>query len=202
MNILLGLTGSMAAVEAPELTRQLLKLGDLRAITTEAAKIFYGYDKLPGIFRSNFLIARRLQGAILYDDNYEWYQWKHSGQPVEHVNLYRWANVMIIAPMTANTLGKIANGLSDNLLTSIVRTWDWNKPLVVAPSLLGNMAKHPLTGQYLARLTEWGIRVVPTQKKLRDYGDAEEATMAEITDIVRYVQEAIAPIVKNETCKS
>ncbi len=54
------------------------------------------------------------------------------GDPVLHIELRRWADVLLVAPLSANTLAKMANGLADNLLTCVVRAWDFSKPLLVS----------------------------------------------------------------------
>lgn len=57
------------------------------------------------------------------------------GDPVLHIELRRWADVLVLAPLSANTMAKVAHGLCDNLLTSVVRAWDYAKPMIVAPAM-------------------------------------------------------------------
>ena len=64
-------------------------------------------------------------------DEEEWHAWQQKGDPVLHIELRKWADVLIIAPLSANTLAKMAQGLCDNCLTSVVRAWDFHKPLLV-----------------------------------------------------------------------
>lgn len=61
---------------------------------------------------------------IIYTDTDEWEMWNERNDPVLHVELRRWADCCLLAPLDANTMGKIANGLCDNLLTCVVRCWD------------------------------------------------------------------------------
>lgn len=73
--------------------------------------------------------------AICYTgDEEEWHQWQQKGDPVLHIDLRKWADLLVIAPLSANTLAKVAQGLCDNCLTSVVRAWDFSKPLVVSAS--------------------------------------------------------------------
>lgn len=72
--------------------------------------------------------------TCLQGDEEEWHEWQKKGDPVLHIELRKWADLLIVAPLSANTLAKLAQGLCDNCLTSVVRAWDWNKPLLVRVS--------------------------------------------------------------------
>lgn len=65
-------------------------------------------------------------------DEAEWHEWSKVGDPVMHIELRRWADVLVIAPLSANSLAKLANGLCDNLVTCIARAWDFKRPLLVS----------------------------------------------------------------------
>lgn len=64
-------------------------------------------------------------------DEDEWHVWQNKGDPVLHIDLRKWADLLVIAPLSANSLAKMAQGLCDNCLTSVVRAWDFTKPLLV-----------------------------------------------------------------------
>lgn len=64
-------------------------------------------------------------------DEEEWREWRAVGDPVMHIELRRWADALVVAPLSANTLAKAAGGLCDNLLTCIIRAWDFGKPMLV-----------------------------------------------------------------------
>lgn len=85
-------------------------------------------------------------------DEDEWAAWGRRGDPVLHIQLRDWAQAMVIAPLDANTMAKIAQGLCDNLLTCIVRAWDVARPLVFCPAMNTHMYKHPLTMRHTAML--------------------------------------------------
>ena len=74
-------------------------------------------------------------GAAAGDED-DWRSWKAVGDEVLHIELRRWADVLVVAPLSANTLAKVACGLCDNLLTCVVRAWDWQKPLLVRRLLI------------------------------------------------------------------
>src|SRR5262245_20486764 len=69
--------------------------------------------------------------------------------PVLHIELRRWADLLVIAPLDANTLAKLAYGLSDNLLTCLYRAWDRRRPIVLAPAMNTFMWENPLTDRHL-----------------------------------------------------
>src|SRR5436189_194001 len=73
--------------------------------------------------------------------------------PVLHIELRRWADLFLIAPLDANTLAKLASGLADNCLTCVWRAWHPARPVVLAPAMNTLMWEHPLTRQHLRQLT-------------------------------------------------
>ena len=88
------------------------------------------------------------------------------GDPVLHIELRRWADLCLVAPLSANSLAKLSNGLADNLLTSTLRAWDLSRPVVVAPAMNTFMWEHPVTRQQLDVLTQWGYTVIPPVVKI------------------------------------
>jgi len=192
MNIILGLTGSVAATLAPKLVQRLLKLGNVAVVTTERAKEFYRPLELQAM-------AMGLPNLTYYDDATEWLLWKRKGDPVQHIDLRKWGHVLVIAPLTANTLAKMANGIADNLLTSIVRAWDYNKPMILAPAMNTLMMEHPLTERQLqaVRDFDWqsdsgnkNVVVVNPVEKVLACGDEGTGAMASIEDVVLGIENA------------
>jgi len=198
MNIILGLTGSVAATLAPKLVQCLLRMDNsvgtwnVVVIPTEKAKHFYEACDLENL-KSEF------KGRLsVFDDESEWHLWAKKGDPVQHIDLRKWAHVMAIAPLTANTLAKVANGLCDNLLTSIVRAWDYNKPLILAPAMNTYMWEHPLTETHLSvvrgfakpryeRATKGTVTVVDPLSKILACGDSGKGAMADIGVIMEAI---------------
>ena len=110
--IILGVTGSVAAIRTPWLSQALIDAGhEVRVVATDAAVYFFD--------------PAELASGILIRDDDEWpgnaYQ---RDDPVKHIDLRRWADLLVIAPLDANTLAKLAMGLSDNCLTCVWRAWD------------------------------------------------------------------------------
>ncbi|XP_036391235.1 phosphopantothenoylcysteine decarboxylase [Megalops cyprinoides] len=174
--ILVGVTGSVAALKLPLLTTRLLELPgvEVRVVTTEHATHFYNPAEVP---------------VRIYSDKDEWEFWKQRSDPVLHIELRRWADLLLIAPLDANTLGKIASGICDNLLTCVVRAWEQNRPLLFCPAMNTAMWQHPITAKQVAILKEFGYIEVPCIAKKLVCGDEGKGAMAEVSTIVDIVRE-------------
>ena len=120
----------------------------------------------------------------LFTDASEWTAWSSLGDPVLHIELRKWADCMIIAPLSANTLAKLANGICDNLLTCVARAWDLEeKPMWVAPAMNTAMWKHPVTDEQAKKLEQWGVKFVDPQTKRLACGDFGMGAMASPEEI-------------------
>ncbi|XP_061451651.1 phosphopantothenoylcysteine decarboxylase isoform X2 [Rhineura floridana] len=175
IHILVGVTGSVAALKLPLLVLELLKIPDVEVlvVTTENAKHFYNPQEIP---------------VTLYSDSDEWQVWKRRSDPVLHIDLRRWADLMLVAPLDANTLAKIANGLCDNLLTCVIRAWELSKPLLFCPAMNTAMWEHPITAQQVGRLKSFGYVEIPCIVKKLICGDEGRGAMAEVPTIVGKVK--------------
>ncbi|KAI4316416.1 hypothetical protein L6164_024397 [Bauhinia variegata] len=173
--ILLAASGSVAAVKFANLCHCFSEWAEVRAVATRASLHFIDRSSIP-------------KDVILYTDEDEWSSWKKLGDSVLHIELRRWADIMIIAPLSANTLGKIAGGLCDNLLTCVVRAWDYNKPLFVAPAMNTYMWNNPFTERHLISIDELGISLIPPVSKRLACGDYGNGAMAEPSTIYSTVR--------------
>lgn len=109
------------------------------------------------------------------------------GNPIYHIKLRDMADGLLIAPCSANTMAKMANGICDNLLTSIFRAWDFKKPVYIAPAMNTQMWLHPVTQEHVKKLSAWGVKVIyPTVKKLAcgDFGIGGMAHISTIANII------------------
>ncbi|XP_051953497.1 phosphopantothenoylcysteine decarboxylase [Xyrauchen texanus] len=169
--VLVGLTGSVASLKAPLLVTQLLEIPgvDVRVVTTDHATHFYDFAEVP---------------VRVYTDKDEWEMWSKRSDPVLHIELRRWADLLVIAPLDANTLGKIASGICDNLLTCVVRAWDTTRPLLFCPAMNTAMWQHPITAQQVATLKGFGYTEIPCIAKKLVCGDEGKGAMAEVSTIV------------------
>ena len=175
MNILLGVTGSVAGILTDDLVAALSKLGTVKVVATQSGHYF---------------IPTTSKADVALDED-DWTGWRKKGDPVLHIDLRKWADVMVIAPLSANTLAKISNGICDNLLTSVVRAWDYQKPMILAPAMNTMMWDHPITGKQIGEVRGWGAKVVPPQSKVLACGDVGVGAMARIEDIVKALQQSL-----------
>nr|XP_013812693.1 PREDICTED: phosphopantothenoylcysteine decarboxylase isoform X4 [Apteryx mantelli mantelli] len=177
--VLVGVTGSVAALKLPLLISQLLEIPGLevKVVTTERAKHFYNAQEIP---------------VTLYSDVDEWQLWKGRSDPVLHIDLRRWADLMLVAPLDANTLAKLANGICDNLLTCVIRAWDLSKPLLFCPAMNTAMWEHPITAQQVEQLKGFGYTEIPCVVKKLVCGDEGRGAMAEVWTIVENVKRILA----------
>ena len=144
MNIVLGITGSIAAYKACTLIRALVKRGhEVQVVITPAGKEFITPITLSA------LTSKPVISDFFSQRDGTW----HS-----HVSLGLWADVMIVAPATASTIGKMANGIADNML--ITTYLSMKAPVYVAPAMDLDMWAHPATQQNLDILRQRGVRVI------------------------------------------
>ncbi|XP_038077472.1 phosphopantothenoylcysteine decarboxylase-like [Patiria miniata] len=179
-HVLVGCTGSVASIKVPQLVRELMKHEQLQVsvVATEKACHFFQASDLP-------------REVALYRDEDEWSTWKNRDDPVLHIELRRQADVLVIAPLDANTLAKIANGLCDNLLTCVVRAWDMSKPMLFCPAMNTHMWTHPVTAAQINTLRSLGYLEVPCVEKRLACGDTGAGAMAEVPTIVTAVLDAL-----------
>ena len=203
--IILGVTGSVAALRTPMLFASLRQAGhEVRVVATEPSLHFFDPSELG---------PRQEDGGPLFRDIDEWTaaKWKRD-DPVLHITFRNWADVLVLAPLDANTLGKIAFGLCDNFLTCLVRAWDFgSKPVILAPAMNTQMWVNPATKRHLRMLLEdhgdgqqtndWTLEeadavfarhaprlvLVPPKTKKLACGDIGVGAMAEVVTIAEAV---------------
>lgn len=182
--VLLCFTGSVATIKAVEVINEFAGRGcDVCVILTQAARKFVDKEELDEYFQE--------YSIRVYTDDDEWSDWKKVGDPVTHIELRKWATHLVIAPLSANTLAKMANGLCDNLLTCVWRAWEFDdvtKRVWVAPAMNTAMWKSPFTARHLAELTGFpNVFVIDPIAKTLACGDTGIGAMAEPGTIVNKV---------------
>ena len=169
--ILLGVTGSIAAYKSLLLVRLLIKEGaSVKVILTPAARDFVTPLSLSTLSKNPVLID-------LFEEN----TWAN------HVELGRWADLMLIAPLSCNTLAKMAQGLCDNLLLATYLSATC--PVVVAPAMDEDMWQHPATRANLERLRTFGNTIIPVEKGELASGLYGDGRMAEPETILAFIRE-------------
>ncbi|KAK7256663.1 hypothetical protein RIF29_30117 [Crotalaria pallida] len=177
--ILLAACGCVTAVKFGHICQCFSDWAEVKAVVTRASTRFIDGLSIP-------------KGVAVYTDDHEWSNWKKLGDGVLHIELRRWADIMVIAPLSANTLGKIVGGLCDNLLTCIVRAWDYSKPLFVAPSMNFFMWDNSFTEKHIMSIDELGISLIPpviTRSACGKHGDCAMAEPSSIYKTVRLFYE-------------
>ena len=169
--IILAVTGSIAAYKAVHLLRLFRKAGaDVKVIMTPAAKDFV-----------NPLTFSVLSEHPVDSDISDGEQWNN------HVEHGLWADAMIIAPCTANTLAKMANGMADNVLLATYLSA--RCPVITSPAMDVDMYHHPSTQQNLRTLKKYGVRIIPVEHGELASGLVGEGRMAEPETIFKYIQD-------------
>lgn len=230
--IVLGITGSVAAIKGPELALALWKEldADVRILLTRGGENFWdkanSYDPISwkelhrvmtfddpkeideekkscgdaSTANENGDCDDTKRGKItLHYAQDEWAQWNELGDPVQHIDLRDWADLLIVAPLSAHTLAKIANGLCDDALSCTIRAWDFGhgirpgKPMILAPAMNTAMWVHPLTSLQLKTIQSFwkgppqkenGIYIVEPQVKTLACGEVGSGALAKVHDIV------------------
>jgi len=169
--ILLGVSGSIAAYKVTFLVRLLIKQGaQVKVIMTNAAKDFVTPLSLSTLSKNDVL------SDIATNDSW-----------ANHVALGRWADVMLIAPLSCNTLAKMATGLCDNLLMAVYLSATC--PVIVAPAMDEDMWHHPTTKNNLQKLEVYHNKIIPVENGELASGLIGEGRMAEPEMIVKYLED-------------
>lgn len=174
--ILVGVTGGIAAYKAAALVRLLRKEdAEVRVVMTPAARNFI----------TPLTLATLSQNPV-FTEGFD----PSNGQWNSHVSLGTWADLMVVAPATANTLAKMAHGIADNLLLTTYLSA--RCPVLVAPAMDADMYAHPATQQNLQLLGTYGVRMVAPDKGFLASGLEGKGRMAEPEKVVAEIKAALA----------
>ena len=193
MNILLGVTGGIAAYKAGEFTSLAVKAGHaVRVLMTENATRFVG----PVTFEA-------LSGNPVMLDTYAGAPLPGSTSAVDHIAWAKWPDVVLVAPLSANTLGKLACGLADDALTTVLMAVPARTPVVLAPAMNTAMWEHPVVRRNLRWLADLDrYRMVDPVSKRLACGDVGPGGLPEPADLIALVMAATyatAPVAAAES---
>lgn len=191
IHILLAVTGSVATIKIPLIIQKLKQVykekAEIQLIVTTSAEHFMKGLKIPSDVR-------------VWHDGDEWNSRKGLPDTMLHVRLRRWADILLIAPLSANTLAKIANGICNNLVTSVIRSWNPAVPMLIAPAMNTHMYTNPMTRRHLTIIKEefpWVLTLKPIEKVLV-CGDIGMGGMREWTDIVDHLIRRLGVTLEDE----
>ncbi|MBP2069753.1 bifunctional phosphopantothenoylcysteine decarboxylase/phosphopantothenate--cysteine ligase CoaBC [Anaerococcus nagyae] len=171
-NILLGVSGGIACYKTLELCSRLVKKNvNIKVIMTESAKEFVR----PVTFET-------MAKGLVYSD-----MWEGHHEEVHHIELPKWADLMLIAPTSASTIGKMANGIADNFL--IASYLACQKDVIIAPSMNTQMLLNPATQRNLQTLREYGVKVIAPESGVLACNTVGDGRMEEPKNIVKYLED-------------
>lgn len=209
-HLLVAATGSVATIKLPNILQAFSSYNNIsiRVLLSESAAKFLQAQsgEQPDLLEISTI--RNVEAIYLDED--EWRKPWVRGDPILHIELRRWADMMVIAPLSANSLAKIAGGIADNLVTSVVRAWDttgkidfprpnveklqWSrKQIVVAPAMNTAMWAHPVTEKQIHLLEqEWDwITVLRPMEKELACGDTGTGAMKDWRELVAFVKQRL-----------
>lgn len=174
--VLLGVTGGIAAYKMPNVARMLKKLHcNVHVLMTENAKNFITATTFETLTGNKCLIDT-------FDRNFEF--------SVEHVALAKQADLVLLAPATANVIGKIANGIADDMLTTTVMACTCKT--LIAPAMNHNMYRNPIVQDNLGRLEGFGYEIIPPDTGMLANGDIGEGKLPSEETLMEYVLKELA----------
>lgn len=177
MNVLLGVTGSIAAYKAAEITSRLTKQGhNVDVILTESGSRFV-----------TPLTLQTLSKNKVYMDMFE----EIVPSEVKHISLAKKADLVLIAPATANIIGKIAGGIADDFLSTVVMAAANHTPVYIAPAMNTNMYENPIVQENIEKLKAGGYHFIDPKASLLACGDLGKGALADVEEILDVVTKAL-----------
>ena len=174
MNIVLGITGSISAYKAADITSKLAKKGhDVHIILTDGG--------------SKFITPLALQTLSKNKVHTEFFE-EGIPEEVKHITLAENADVLLIAPASANIIGKIASGIADDLLSATVMAAATTTPIYLAPAMNTNMYENPIVQENIDKLTKLGYKFIEPKESLLACGVTGKGALADPDVIVETIE--------------
>jgi phosphopantothenoylcysteine decarboxylase/phosphopantothenoylcysteine decarboxylase/phosphopantothenate--cysteine ligase len=172
-NIILGVTGSIAAYKAADISSILTKHGyNVEVILTKSAREFITPLTLQSLTKNR-----------VYFDMFE--EFKPS--EIKHISLAKKADLCLIAPATANIIGKLANGIADDMLTTVVMAMS-NVPIYICPAMNTNMYNNAIVQRNIEVLTEYGYHFIEPKEGRLACGDIGRGALADVAAIINTIE--------------
>jgi hypothetical protein len=187
IHILFGVCGALSTVKIKAIIGKLLEIYTpakvkIQLILTKSSENF--------ISQENLNILENVKGVKVWRDSDEWTTWKTRLDPVLHIELRRWADILVVCPLTANTLSKVSLGLCDNLLTNVIRAWNTAYPILLAPAMVSYSYNAISTKRQIKSITEqmpWIEILKPVEKVFGSYGDIGMGGMMDWNEVVNKI---------------
>lgn len=172
-NLLLLMSGSIACAKATGIISEWSKRGGkVRVVCSRSVSEFVGAASLQG-----------LGAELVFDNVFE------KGHAMEHISLGQWADVVLVAPATSNLINKLVAGIADDAVTTVWQAaYGLNKPMLIAPAMNTRMWRYPATQASVARLQQWGIRILPVGEGELACGESGEGRLLEPTEILQAME--------------
>lgn len=171
--VLLGISGSISVYKSADITNQLMKLGyQVEVIMTESSTHFI----TPLTLQS--LAKRPIHTDVMQEAN---------PKVINHIELAKQADLFLVAPATANIIGKLANGIADDLLSTVALALPEKTPKLIAPAMNTTMYTNPINQRNLAALKSVGYQEIEPRESLLACGDFGKGALAEVQIIIDQV---------------
>lgn len=175
-NVLLCVTGSIAAYKAAEIANRLTKDGyHVETIMTKSAQEFI----TPMTFRT--LTKNRVYLELFQE---------YEPDKVEHISLAKKTDLCLIAPASANVIGKVANGIADDMMSTVIMALN-GVPVYICPAMNTNMYENPIVQRNIRTLQEFGYRFIEPKEDLLACGDVGKGAMANVDLILDVVKKEL-----------
>ncbi len=174
LKVLLAVSGGIAAYKAVDLASKLKGEGAcIKTVMTEAACNLIGPKSFEGVTGSSVFTSL----------------WQTGGtEPIRHISLVEWADIIVVAPATANIIAKFANGICDDLVSTILCVC-WSKPIILAPAMNVDMWQNPAVQKNVSTLVTMGAQIIGPAKGRLACGVIAEGRMSEVSEIIQLISE-------------
>lgn len=182
-HIILGVSASISAYKAADLTNELTKRG-------------YAVDVLMTKNATKFITPLTLQSLSKRPVHID-VMAENQPDQINHIDLAKQASLFLVAPATANTIGKLANGIADDMVSTVALAIRPGTPRLIAPAMNTYMYENPINQKNLAYLKEVGYKEVVPREAMLACGDFGRGALATIEDIIKDVEAALAQAPKS-----